>query len=73
MGGKALDDVDGLADIPRSVFEVDDVDAAATVCGDERADSGSGVAVPLFEVKRREHGESVDNQALRREKTRVGG
>ena len=57
MSGKALDNVDGLADVLRSVFEVDDIDAAASVCGDERADSGSGIDVPTREVKRRGHSE----------------
>lgn len=56
-----LDDVDGLAHVLGAIVELDDVDSASLVCGEDGAGGCVGVELQALEVKGRGHDDNVDD------------
>ncbi len=56
-----LDDVDGLAHVLGAIVELDDVDSASLIGGEDRTDGCVGVKLQALEVKGRGHVDNVDD------------
>ena len=51
MVSEPLDDVDGLAHVLGAIVELDDVNSASLICGENWSDEGVGVKLQALEVK----------------------
>ena len=66
MVSEPLDDVDGLAHVFGAIVELDDVNPASLICGENGANGCVGVELQALEIKGRGHDDKVDDAWVQR-------